>query len=232
MSKLRQRNENNKIVVAELRLKEVEKVIAFRFPYCVQKKGSRCFGRLPWSSDAYAMNALIAVCRASAYRSKVRGHDNEKSVLLSATSAAQFMGGDVDHALKFVERSAEIIWPKNGYATKRELARLLNLTSKEREELEVWRLGAVDKTEAQLKIDAERRARERSKKAKRAKRLAEGAKPQAESERRTKPWEEYGLSRATWYRRKKDGQPLPQKLSERPTVDYGDWMEEVPDVPS
>lgn len=87
------------------------------------------------------------------------------------------------------------------------------------------------KTEEE-KIISRNRRREKEKLRKEKIRRAAGAKPQAESERRTKPWEEYGLSRATWYRRKKDGQPLPQKLSERPAIDYGDWMEEVPDLPS
>lgn len=217
---------------AKITLGMVKKVILFKFPWCVTyHKRSGYNGRLPYLTKEEGLDALIALCRASVqyYRHHM---PIDKAIDECACTISPFLDRDHITAKKFVERFRPLIEPKKGYCTSRRLAELLRLTAEEREWLEVWNIGAIDRTKEQLKHDAKVRRMKREKARKQRMRLEAGVKPRGQSERRTKPWEEYGLSRATWYRRKKDGQPLPQKLSERPAVDYGDWMEEVPDVPS
>jgi hypothetical protein len=79
------------------------------------------------------------------------------------------------------------------------LAKRMNLTDAERTRLKTWTIGAVDVT----KEERERRRRERDRLAKEAKRRAAGAKPQAESDRRTQPWKVLGISESTWRRRRR-----------------------------
>jgi hypothetical protein len=75
------------------------------------------------------------------------------------------------------------------------LAHRLNLTSHERDRLKIRTIGAVDLNLKQRK--KKRRARDRL--AKQPKRRAAGAKPQAQSASRTRPWLAIGISRSKWY---------------------------------
>lgn len=75
------------------------------------------------------------------------------------------------------------------------LARRLNLTSSERDRLKIRTIGAVDLNKEQR----EERQRQRDRLAKEAKRRAAGAKPQAQSASRTKPWVVLGIGRSRWY---------------------------------
>jgi hypothetical protein len=75
------------------------------------------------------------------------------------------------------------------------LARLLNLTSAERDRLKIHTIGAVDLNKAGRK----RRRLEKDRLAKKAKRIASGATPRAQSASRTKPWKAAGISRSKWY---------------------------------
>ncbi len=79
------------------------------------------------------------------------------------------------------------------------LAWRLHLTDAERTALKITTIGAVDVTKA------ERLARRKQRKAARkaARRREAGAKPQASSLSRTKPWQAAGMSRATWYRQRR-----------------------------
>lgn len=79
----------------------------------------------------------------------------------------------------------------------------LGITEAVRTEAKAWNVGTYDGSP-----DARERARaERKKQHKMIKRRAEGATPRADYERnslsRIKPWEEEGIDRATWYRRRK-----------------------------
>jgi hypothetical protein len=93
------------------------------------------------------------------------------------------------------------------------LAKRLNLTDAERSRLEIRTIGAADVTRG----ERVHRRRERDRLAKQDKRRAAGAKPQATSVSRTKPWEEAGISRRTWYRRRAQlaqvAQPHPQYVT-------------------
>jgi hypothetical protein len=79
------------------------------------------------------------------------------------------------------------------------LGKALNLTNAERMRLDIRTIRPVDRTKKQLEQDC----RERHAKAEAARRAKAGAKPQATSAERTKPWKAEGISRATWFRRKR-----------------------------
>ena len=83
------------------------------------------------------------------------------------------------------------------------LAKKLNLTEAERQRLHIRTIGAVDMTKAE-RLEA-RKLRDRQ--TKRAKRRAQGARSRTEYEAksisRTKPWEAEGISRKTWYKRRR-----------------------------
>lgn len=79
----------------------------------------------------------------------------------------------------------------------------LRLTYAERQRLRIKTIAAIDMTKAEAKRLREQRKVERN----REKRRQDGIMPRQEyqttSLSRTKPWEAEGISRATWYRRRK-----------------------------
>jgi len=81
------------------------------------------------------------------------------------------------------------------------LGKALNLTNAERTLLGIRIILPVDRTKKQLKQDTKKRNAERE----RARRLEAGARPHAKSARRAKEWEARGMSRATYYRKLKNG---------------------------
>jgi len=78
------------------------------------------------------------------------------------------------------------------------LAKELGLTESTRSRLQIRTIGSVDMTRAERKQARRLRQRQRD----RARRRALGAKSQANSINRTKPWLAAGISRATWYRQR------------------------------
>lgn len=80
------------------------------------------------------------------------------------------------------------------------LGRFLRLTEAERICLCIRTIGSIDMPKAERKLARKRRQRQRE----RARRRDRGAKPQAESISRNKPWIAEGISRRTWYRRRHD----------------------------
>lgn len=80
-----------------------------------------------------------------------------------------------------------------------DLAAELGVTMALRDALHLRTIGAIDCNARQRK----RLRRKRDAAAKAAKRLAAGARPHAESTERTRPWEAEGISRVTYYRRRK-----------------------------
>jgi hypothetical protein len=69
---------------------------------------------------------------------------------------------------------------------------------------EVFRITADEEMALKTIISGREKVRRR-----REKRWADGTKPREESWERTRPWETFGISRATWFRR---GCPLPGGL--------------------
>jgi hypothetical protein len=109
--------------------------------------------------------------------------------------APWLIGDDLDDFLSSIVHPIE--W------TSAKLADALNLHEAERVELGIVSIGAVDVTPEQRKAKRKARNRERKRETRRAK----GAKPQARSKSRLKPWNSEGISRATWYRRvRQDGE--------------------------
>lgn len=88
-----------------------------------------------------------------------------------------------------------------------QLAWRLRLMKEERTMLSITTIGAIDHPKAARKKRRKQRERERRV----ANRRAKGAIPRPEYEQRSlnraKPWEAEGISRATWYRRKRETGP-------------------------
>jgi hypothetical protein len=80
----------------------------------------------------------------------------------------------------------------------------MRLTNAEREALSLWPIKPVDKTD--LELAEQRKAKSRNARA--SKRRQRGVRTReqylAELASKPKPWEGSGLSRAQWYRRKRD----------------------------
>jgi hypothetical protein len=83
--------------------------------------------------------------------------------------------------------------------TAAELGKALNLRNETRLRLGFRTIRPVDRTKAQLAQDAKERHKERD----RQRRLKAGATPRAKSMEQTQPWKALGISRATYFRRKK-----------------------------
>lgn len=87
------------------------------------------------------------------------------------------------------------------------LGQRLRVTSEEREYLKLWTVTPFDLTDKQLKEQrkAKKRARDRRR------RRAAGSKPRTEYEAasvsRAKPWLAFGISRATWFRKRRETSP-------------------------
>ena len=80
------------------------------------------------------------------------------------------------------------------------LGERLRVTSKERERLRLWTIAPCDMTAKELKD--QRKAKDRIRKAHR--RHNAGSKPQERSLSRLKPWVGASISRASWYRNKRE----------------------------
>lgn len=85
------------------------------------------------------------------------------------------------------------------YWTADELAWRLRVTKEERRMLGLTTIGAIDETTGDRAARRLEKQRERQAKY----RHDNGAKPRAKSVSRIKPWVSEGISRATWYRRKR-----------------------------
>ena len=111
--------------------------------------------------------------------------------------AAQRMGGRITEA----EAIAVIDCAKQSprARTADSVARQLGLTYRTREELRIRTIGAKDVGKRGRAVLRKRKARLRQE----ARRRKQGAKPQSESLARTQPWKALGISRRTWFRRRK-----------------------------
>jgi hypothetical protein len=82
------------------------------------------------------------------------------------------------------------------------IGEFLKISAEERLLAKAYNIPAYDETSEQ----AAERVREKAAVRMRKNRKDKGAKPREESFSRTKPWEALGMSRATWYRNKRNGQ--------------------------
>jgi hypothetical protein len=80
-----------------------------------------------------------------------------------------------------------------------DLGEYLRLSDEMRTALGIRTIGAHDVSRRQRTLRRKQRRRERE----RRRRIERGARPQALSLSRTKPWEGEGISRRTWYRRER-----------------------------
>jgi hypothetical protein len=92
--------------------------------------------------------------------------------------------------------------PRRSY-TGDEIAEELGVTFEERQRLKLWSFGACDISakERRNRVKADKKRRDRERAAQRRRRA--GAKPHAQSLSREKPWVAEGISRKTWYKRRK-----------------------------
>ncbi len=84
------------------------------------------------------------------------------------------------------------------------IGELLGVTDATREAAQAWNIGTRGGSRAARAKAAMERNRLRDER----RRRAAGAAPQAESISRTKPWEDDGISRRTWYRRRAEAEPM------------------------
>jgi hypothetical protein len=90
------------------------------------------------------------------------------------------------------------------------LARRLGVTDALRDKLKIWSLGTCNLSKAERVLLAKAKKKVKDKERAEKQRREAGAKPRAEYEaqsaNRTKPWLKEGISKATWYRRKKQNE--------------------------
>jgi hypothetical protein len=105
----------------------------------------------------------------------------------------------INKVTKVAERKGRLYRPFAGRA----VARMLGVTLAEKKQLELRTIAAVDETreQAEQRRRAERREYERERNKRR--RIERGAVPHEDSLSRTKPWTAAGISRSTWYARRK-----------------------------
>jgi hypothetical protein len=93
----------------------------------------------------------------------------------------------------------------------RSLGQHLELYDEDRERLMAWSMKAIDVSDEERKVINKAKNRHSQER----RRRKNGAKPQAQSERRTKPWEALGISESTFRRRKRKQR---DSISSRPSL--------------
>jgi len=103
----------------------------------------------------------------------------------------------------------------------RAVARMLGVTLAEKKSLALHTIGAIDETRQQTveRRRAERREYERERNKRR--RIERGATPREDALSRTKPWAADGISRSTWYARRKAAESAEIPAASRPRVSVG-----------
>lgn len=170
-------------VVMKRRLRELERLFAARYRVT----------SLP-DDDAGRDDLLVAAHHIAAiYRNP------EEHIPAWVAQWAPWLGDEDCRALVTKVAANPLKW------TADKLAWRLGLTDAERTALRITTIGSIDVGKAARA----RRRRQRNNAAKAARRLEAGAVSRAEYEgasaTRVKPWEAAGVSRRTWYRKKKEG---------------------------
>lgn len=91
------------------------------------------------------------------------------------------------------------------------LGRLLELSDEERTRLRITTIGAIDKSKRKRTAERKEKDRERKRQA----RAAKGATPRDRSLSAVKPWEELGISRRTWERRRARGETISDAMTQK-----------------
>jgi hypothetical protein len=98
------------------------------------------------------------------------------------------------------------------------LARRLGVTYELRKKLRLWTIGTCDMSKAERELLAKAEKKRKDQERAENRRRAAGARPRAEYEaqsaNRTKPWLKEGISKATWYRRKKQNETSASRVLE------------------
>jgi hypothetical protein len=188
MKREQKHRRGSKKLIARLRMREIERLFAHRYG-----------DRLP-DDDAGMEDLVLAANQIAQMDGNAEDH-----ILRWAWDWAYWLFDKKDvNPVCFARRIAQN--PRRYKADT--LARLLNLTMADRTSLGITTIGAIDCNQQQR---AELR-RERKRAYAEARRRAAGAKPraqyEAESLSRTKPWEQMGMSRSTWYAK---GKPMPEQ---------------------
>lgn len=92
------------------------------------------------------------------------------------------------------------------------LAKHLSVTAEERWLCNIRTIGAIDETPAERRVRNRAEKNERDKKRQRTNRAGKH-RPQSKSLSAEKPWEKAGISRATWYRQKRETTLSPDLLN-------------------
>lgn len=178
------------------------------------KRGGRGKRASPQQIVSLRLNDLAALLRSRYRRAELpdddSGRDDIEPVIHHLAALAQ-PARRAAHWLEVwapwltLREQQQII--KDGIAGARawsadQLAWRYRVTREERDMLGLTTIGAID----QGKAARTKRRRERDRKRKADKRRAQGVKPRAEYEARgltrLKPWQEAGMSRASWYRKR------------------------------
>jgi hypothetical protein len=83
------------------------------------------------------------------------------------------------------------------------VARFLGLTYKQRQRLKITTIGAIDVNKRGRSLLRQRRRRRYQERRRRARGAAPRAEWEANSKSRIKPWEQEGMTRRTWYRKRR-----------------------------
>jgi hypothetical protein len=86
--------------------------------------------------------------------------------------------------------------------TARQLGKRQSLTNSNRERLKLWTIAACDMSPAQMAKWRKTKAKAKMRRIRQSRGSKSRAEYEAQSKSRAKPWEQEGISRAQWYRRK------------------------------
>jgi hypothetical protein len=124
---------------------------------------------------------------------------NPEHDILHLMAAAERMGGSLTREqAEAIMDEAEAGRPQR---TAVQVGRYLGVTDEIRQRLRLWTIHPVDITARELKARCKRKARAREQQRRRKQGAIPRAEYEAKSLSKTKPWEDEGISRRTWYRR-------------------------------
>jgi hypothetical protein len=164
-----------------MRLREIEKIIMHRHGQVIPD---------PTGTDDVEL--CVAYIKAAAFA--LSGQD------MAAWCQRWAPWVDETFVLLIVAQAAtrKLMMPANAVAA------LLSVSWKERTEIGLTTIGAFDVSASERSALARQRKRERDRERQESKRRADGRGSHAASLARSKPWEEEGISRASWFRKQRE----------------------------
>jgi hypothetical protein len=165
-------------IMAMLRVAELHRLFRDRYP------GGDCYELPPDDSGRHDLHLLL--------HHLVNLHGDPQRMRKAIKARAPWLPADeADRKIRGVF-AQPIKWRANT------LGKELGLTESVRRRLDIRTIGTIDMTPQERREARRLRQRQRD----RSRRRARGAKPQANSINRNKPWLAAGISRATWYRQR------------------------------